>query len=132
MIKILSEPKPKISITKNKLKEIEKDFRELRHKFSKKEIDKFRKSFYDIKNYRYLYVSEIKKSGKESCWIREKPSAYKFFDNDENKNIAGIRKLFDLFKPKKTDNGFGGKRNNYIEYTSEGDDNENLSPKKIF
>ena len=35
LIKILSEPKPKISITKKKLKEIEKDFSELRHKFSK-------------------------------------------------------------------------------------------------
>ena len=36
LIKILSEPKPKISITKKKLKETEKDFPELRHKFSKK------------------------------------------------------------------------------------------------
>ena len=35
LIKILSEPKPKISITEKKLKEIEKDFSELRHKFSK-------------------------------------------------------------------------------------------------
>ena len=42
LIKILSEPKPKISISKKKLKEIEKGFRELRHKFSKEEIDKFR------------------------------------------------------------------------------------------
>ena len=49
LIKILSEPKPKIRIIKKKLKEIEKDFRELRHKFSKEEIDKFRKSFYSIK-----------------------------------------------------------------------------------
>ena len=35
-----------------------------------------------------------------------------------------------MFKPKKTGNGFGGQRNNYIGYTSEGDDNENLSPKE--
>ena len=35
-IKILSKPKPKISITKKKLKETEKDFTELRHKFPKK------------------------------------------------------------------------------------------------
>ena len=35
-----------------------------------------------------------------------------------------------MFKPKQTGNGFGGKRNNYIGYTSEGDDNENLSPKE--
>ena len=45
LIKILSEPKPKISISKKRLKEIKKDFNELRHEFSKEEIDKFRKSF---------------------------------------------------------------------------------------
>ena len=49
LIKIFSEPKPKISISEKYLKEIEKDFRELRHKFSKKDIDKFRKSFYNKK-----------------------------------------------------------------------------------
>ena len=52
LIKILSEPKPEISITKKKLKEIEKDFSELRHKFSKEEINKFRKSFYNTKNHK--------------------------------------------------------------------------------
>ena len=35
-----------ISISKKKLKETEKDFKDLRHNFSTKEIDKFRKSFY--------------------------------------------------------------------------------------
>ena len=38
MIKPLSEPKPKIRINKKKLEEIKKDFNELRHKFSRKEI----------------------------------------------------------------------------------------------
>ena len=77
LIKILSEPKPKIIITKNKLKEIKKDFSELRHKFSKEEIDKFRKSFYNIKNHKNLYASEIKV--KESCRIRKTSSVYKVF-----------------------------------------------------
>ena len=45
LIKILSEPKPKISITKEKLKEIVKDFIELSHKFSKEEIDNLEKAF---------------------------------------------------------------------------------------
>ena len=45
LIKALSEPKPKIKIDKKKLEEIRKDFNELRHKFSKKEIDKYRKAF---------------------------------------------------------------------------------------
>ena len=52
LIKALSEPKPKIRINKKKLEEIRKDFNELRHKFSKKEIDKYRKTFHDIKDYR--------------------------------------------------------------------------------
>ena len=50
LIKVLNEPKPKIGISKKKLEEIRKDFNKLRHKFSKKEIDKYRKAFYDIKN----------------------------------------------------------------------------------
>ena len=45
LIKILSEPKPKISISKKKIKEIKKGFSELRHKFSKSKISKFRKVF---------------------------------------------------------------------------------------
>ena len=32
--------------------------------FSKKEIDKYREPFYDIKNYRYLSASEIKETRK--------------------------------------------------------------------
>ena len=62
LIKALSEPKPKpkIGINKKKLKEIRKDFYKLRHKFSKKEADKYRKVFYDIKNYRHLCAPDIK------------------------------------------------------------------------
>ena len=60
LVKALSEPKPKIRITKQKLEETRKDFDELRHKFSKKEADKYRKVFYDIKNYRHLCAPDIK------------------------------------------------------------------------
>ena len=133
LIKTLSEPKPKLSITKKILKEIEKDFRELRHKISKEEIDKFRKSFYNIKNHRNLYTSEIRKAEKNLAELEENLPYIKFFDdnhNGENKNIDDIRRLFDAFKPKKTDNSFGGRRNNYIEYISEGYDNENLLPEE--
>ena len=63
LVKALRKPKPKpkikIRINKKKLEEIKKDFNELRHKFSKKEIDKYRKTFYDIKNYKHLSESEI-------------------------------------------------------------------------
>ena len=63
LVKVPSKPKPKpkikIRINGKKLEEIKKDFSELRHKFSKKEIDKYRKTFYDIKNYKHLSESEI-------------------------------------------------------------------------
>ena len=54
LIKELSEPKPRIRFNKKKLEEIRKYFNELRHKFSKKEIGAYRKSFYDPKIYRSL------------------------------------------------------------------------------
>ena len=58
LIKALSEPKPqtpkpkpKPEIGANKKKsKLRKDCDELRHKFSKKEIDRYRKVFYDAKN----------------------------------------------------------------------------------
>ena len=36
----------------------------------------------------------------------------------------------DCYKPIRTDDGFGRRRNNYIEYTSTGDRYENLSPEE--
>ena len=53
LIKILSELKPKIILSKKKIKEIEKDFSELRHGFSKSKINEFKRnqSFY-IRNKR--------------------------------------------------------------------------------
>ena len=60
------EPKPEIRVNKRKLKKLRKDFDELRHKFSKKEIDRYRKAFYVAKNKKYLSESEIKKTKKKS------------------------------------------------------------------
>ena len=57
--KLKPKPKIKIRINKKKLEEIKKDFNELRYKFSKKEIDKQKKAFYDVKNYKHLSESEI-------------------------------------------------------------------------
>ena len=58
------EPKLEIKVDKRKLKKLRKDFDELRHKFSKKEIDRYRKAFCVIKNYRHLSISEIQKASK--------------------------------------------------------------------
>ena len=59
MIKALSKRKRKLGINKKKLEEITKDFYKLRHKFSKEEVDKYRKDFCDTKSYRYLSESKI-------------------------------------------------------------------------
>ena len=45
LIKILSEPKSKTSFSKKKIKEIKKDFNELRYGFSKSKISKSKKIF---------------------------------------------------------------------------------------
>ena len=122
LIKIFSEPKPKISISEKYLKEIKKDFRELRHKFSKKEIDKFRKSFYNKKNHKNLYTSEIREAEKNLAELEESLLFKKFYGyhyNDENKKLNSIRRLFDVFKPpKKLIVVLVVKKNSYIEYIS--------------
>ena len=59
---------------------------------------------------------------------------YDFAVDDEYRKIGSIRTLFkefdrDYYKPIRTDDGFAGRRNNYIEYKSKGDIYENLSPR---
>ena len=100
---MLSEPKPKISIIKKKLKEIEKDFNELRHKFSKNEIDKFRKVFYKRKNHKNLYASEIREAEKNLVELEESLQSINFFDDDYNydKKLNSMKRLFEWLKPKK-------------------------------
>ena len=60
--KVKPEPKIEIKVNRKKLKKIRKDFDELRHKFSNKDeiYSLYRKSFYDIKNYRHIYDPNIK------------------------------------------------------------------------
>ena len=120
LIKALSKPKPKIKIDKKKLKKIRKDFNELRHKFSKKEINLYRKAFYDIKNYRHFSTSEIKEAGKDLTKLKDYDDPdnygynYDFADDDEYRKIGSIRRLFkgfdrDYYKPTRTDCGFAGR-----------------------
>ena len=59
-----TKPRPKIRVHKKKLKKLRQDFDKLRHKFDKKEIDRYRKAFYDVKNYENLSVLKIKKARK--------------------------------------------------------------------
>ena len=135
LIKILSEPKPKISLLKKKIKKIKTDFSELRHKFSKSEINKFRKSLYDIKNHRNLYTAGIRETEKNLIEFEKSIQFKKFYnydDNDEYKKIRSVRKLFkhfdrDYCKPIKIIDSFDNKKG-YTEYRSKGYKYENLSP----
>ena len=150
------EPKPEIRVNKRKLKKLRKDFDELRHKFSKKEIKEYRKAFYVAKNKKYLSESEIKKTNKNLTKLKKSlrfkkfrgnidsvdyedldnyDYNYDFADDDEYRKIGSIRTLFkefdrDYYKPIRTNYGFAERRNNYIEYRSKGDKYENLSPEE--
>ena len=60
---------------------------------------------------------------------------YDFADDDEYRKIGSIRTLFkefdrDYYKPIRTDGGFAGRNNNYIEYNNKEQRYENLSPEE--
>ena len=57
--------RPRLGITKDKLKDVKEDFYNLRHKFSKKDTDKYRKHFYDIKNYRNFFWTRNRRDKKK-------------------------------------------------------------------
>ena len=84
LIKILSKLKPQISIPKMKRKRIKKDFSELRQKFSQSEINKFRKSFHDIKNHRILSAAETKETEKNLIELEKSLQFKKFHGYDDN------------------------------------------------
>ena len=71
----LKIPKPwtEIKVDKKKLKKLRQDFDELRHKFDKKEIDRYRKAFYDVKKYENLSISKIKKASKSLNKLEKSP-----------------------------------------------------------
>ena len=126
------------------MKKLRKDFDELRHKFDKKEIDRYRKAFYNVKNYENLSISKIKKASKSLTKLKislrfknfrcnidslnyedldNYDYNYNFADDDEYRKIESIRTLFkeldrDYYKPIITDSGFAGRNDNYVEYTS--------------
>ena len=79
------EPEPKIRVKtdKEKLKNLRKDFNELRHKFDKEEIDRYRKYFYVAKNKKYLSESELNKTNKNLNEL-EKSLIFKKFNNSND------------------------------------------------
>ena len=119
MIKALRGSRPRLGIKKNKLKEIKEDFYNLRHKFSKKDADKYRKLFYDIKNYRHLSeleIEEIRKNFNElekslnfkksrnninsihyEALNSDKEPNVEDVDDDKYKKIGSVGRLFEEF-----------------------------------
>ena len=147
--------KREVKVNTKKLKELRKDFDELRYMFSKNEIDRYRKAFYVAKNKKHLSKSEVKDTSKSFIKLKKKLILKKFcgdvnsvyyedlddydydndYDDDKYKTIGSIRTLFkkfnrDYYKPTRIDAGFDGRDDNYGEYKSKGDRFENLSPKK--
>ena len=93
LIKILSEPKPKINLSKKKIKEIKKDFSELRYGFSKSKINEFRRSHYNITS---LSTAEIKDTEKKSSWIRKSLFKLKKYYDYYNTEYQGVRDIGNL------------------------------------
>ena len=142
LIKALRVSRPRLGIKKNKLKEIKEDFYNLRHEFSKKDADKYRKLFYDIKNYRHLSELEIEEIRKKFNKLEkslnfkkprnnintihyedlnsDKELNLEDADDDKYRKIGSVRRLFeesnrDYYKPRVVDRGFAGEVNNYIK-----------------
>ena len=115
LIKILSKPKIKISLSKKKIRDIKKYFNELRHGFSKSKITEIRRNLYDVKNLKNLSKSKIKEI-EENLLELEKSifrleKNYDYYDT-EYKGIRDIKNLSDLstdedyYKPIKTKSAF--------------------------
>ena len=91
LIKILSEPKPKINLSKKKIKKIKKVFSELRYRFSKSKINEFRRSLYNIKNQKNLSAPEIKETEKNLLELEKTLlNLKKYYDYDDTE-YRGIR-----------------------------------------
>ena len=153
LIKALRRSRPRFRIKQNELKEIKEDFYNLRHKFSKKDADNYRKLFYDIKNYINFSELEIEEIRKEFNKLvkslnfkkpRNNINTIHYEDLDKDKDpdiedaadnkyrkIGSLRRLFEGFnrehyKTRVIDRGFAGEVNNYIKYISERGRDENL------
>ena len=117
MIKILSEPKTKTSLSKKKIRDIRKDFNKSRYRFSKSKIKKIRKNLYNMKNPKNLSESKIKEIEKNLLELEESLSKLKkYHDHDDAKyiEIRDVGNLFnqsidkDYYKPIKIKIAFNG------------------------
>ena len=137
LIKILSEPRPKIILSKKRIKKIEEKFDESRDKFCKSKIKEIRRILHEMKNKNILSTSKIKEIEKNLFELEKifEPKKYYDYDDIKCKGIRDVRNLFglsideDYYKPIKTNDAFNG---NYIEYKSKGGKDKTLSMKEYF
>ena len=139
LIKILSEPKPKTILSRKKVKQIKKDFRELSYRFSTSKINEFRRSLYNTKNQKTISTPKIKETDKNLLELGKSFSCLKKccdYDDTGHRGIRDTENLFDgnlfdeidggYYNPTKTKRAFNG---NYIEYESREDNDKNSLPK---
>ena len=91
LIKILNEPKQKINLSKKEIKEIKKNFNELKYGISKSKINEFRRRLYNIEKQKNLSAPEIKETDKNLLELEK--SVYnlkKHYDYDDTE-YQGIR-----------------------------------------
>ena len=136
LTKILSKPKTKTSLSKERIKDIKEDFNKSKDRFLKQKIKEIRRNFYKIENKKNLSKSKIKEIEQNLIELEEilfKLNKYYHYDDAEYKGIRDIENLFgefndeDYYEPIKTKDAFN---NNYIEYESRRDKNKNLSLKQ--
>ena len=84
------KPRSKLGVDKKKLKKLRKDFDELRHKFDKKKIDRYRKAFYDAKNYKNFSASKMKKAYKSLTKLEKSLRFRKFRGKIDSVNYEDI------------------------------------------
>ena len=136
LIEILSEPRPKVSLSKKRIKKIGEKFNELKDRFSKPEMKEIRRNLCKIIKQKNLSTSKIKEIEENLLKLEKnlfKPKKYYDYDDIEYKGIRDVGKIFDLsidedyYKPIIINDAFNS---NYVEYKSKGDKDKILSIKE--
>ena len=121
-----------------RIKQIWKDFTELRYRFLKLKIEDIRRNLYEIENKKNLPKSKTEEIEKNRLELEESFSKLKkYYDCDDigYKETRDVKNLFNLsinedyYKPIRNISAFDNK-NNYIEYASNGDADKILSVKE--
>ena len=132
LMKILSEPKPKINFSKPRIEKIRKKFNKLRDRLSKSRTKKIRRNLYEIESEKNRFTPKIKEIEKNIFALGInlfKPKEYYDYDDAKYKRIRDVRNLFypsideDHYYPVKTVSAFNSI---YTEYESIGDKDKTL------